>query len=237
MKNRILIIDDDAVMAQELQILLIGSEKFECDLCNHFSQTAELITDHYYDACITKMDCLKIDDFNALDGQTTLPPTIILAEAEQTLHIPASYFTSTYLLEKPFRLKDLLDCLERMIVPMNWQVGPWQFQTDKNYLTAPNDKTNLTEKEKAILNYLCRANGKTVRRDKLLQDVWGYRDGVDTHTLETHIYRLRKKIEATIDKPQILLSNNNGYKLHALYGNGHGNNHAQAQKKLSPLSQ
>ncbi len=227
MKNKILIIDDDAQMAQELQILLTKSEKFECDLCNNFSVATDLIIGHYYDACITKMDCLDADYFNRLDD-VILPPTIILSDVEQTLQIATSYFSSTYLLKKPFRLNDLLDCLERMIVPMNWQVGPWQFQTDKNYLTTANSKTNLTEKEKAILDYLCRANGKTVRRDKLLQDVWGYRDGVDTHTLETHIYRLRKKIEAKIDKPQILLSNNNGYQLHAFYGDG------QQQKKLTP---
>ena len=71
----------------------------------------------------------------------------------------------------------------------------------------------LTEKETAILRYLYRAAHKPVSRETLLQEVWGYNSGVTTHTLETHIYRLRQKIEKDAAAPGILVTEAGGYKL------------------------
>lgn len=69
----------------------------------------------------------------------------------------------------------------------------------------------LTEKENAILSYLFENAGRTVSRKELLTAVWEYAEGVETHTLETHIYRLRQKIEKTPSEPEILLTSENGY--------------------------
>jgi len=74
-------------------------------------------------------------------------------------------------------------------------------------------KVRLTEKETAILKYLFRAGGKVVPRQTLLNEVWGYNAGVTTHTLETHVYRLRQKIEADPSKAAILLTEPGGYRL------------------------
>ena len=71
----------------------------------------------------------------------------------------------------------------------------------------------LTEKETAILKHLYRAGDKVVSRDTLLGEVWGYNAGVTTHTLETHVYRLRQKIEADPSNARILLTEPGGYKL------------------------
>jgi DNA-binding response OmpR family regulator len=71
----------------------------------------------------------------------------------------------------------------------------------------------LTEKETAILKYLFRAGGKVVARDVLLNEVWGYNAGVTTHTLETHVYRLRQKIERDPGNAEILLTEPGGYRL------------------------
>ena len=71
----------------------------------------------------------------------------------------------------------------------------------------------LTEKETAILKYLYRAGDKVVGRDVLLGEVWGYNAGVTTHTLETHVYRLRQKIEADPSNAQILVTEPGGYRL------------------------
>lgn len=77
-------------------------------------------------------------------------------------------------------------------------------------------KVRLTEKETNILKYLYRAGEKPVSRKDLLNDVWGYNAGVTTHTLETHIYRLRQKIEATPTDARILLTAPDGYRLNAM---------------------
>jgi DNA-binding response OmpR family regulator len=71
----------------------------------------------------------------------------------------------------------------------------------------------LTDKETAILRYLYRAGQKPVSREILLQEVWGYNSGVTTHTLETHIYRLRQKIERDPANAALLVTEAGGYKL------------------------
>ena len=75
------------------------------------------------------------------------------------------------------------------------------------------NKVRLTEKETAILRYLYRAGQKPVSRETLLQEVWGYNSGVTTHTLETHVYRLRQKVEKDAANPSILVTDAGGYKL------------------------
>ena len=71
----------------------------------------------------------------------------------------------------------------------------------------------MTEKETSILRYLYRVGQRPVSRKSLLQEVWGYNSGVTTHTLETHIYRLRQKIERDAAAPVILVTQAGGYKL------------------------
>ncbi len=86
-------------------------------------------------------------------------------------------------------------------------IGPYTFRPSAKLLVAPQgSKLKLTEKETAILRFLYRANAKVVTRDVLLTEVWGYNANVTTHTLETHIYRLRQKIERDPSNAQILVT-------------------------------
>jgi DNA-binding response OmpR family regulator len=95
-----------------------------------------------------------------------------------------------------------------------FQIGPYTFRPGSKLLTSEKgSKLKLTEKETAILRYLYRAGQKVVGRDTLLQEVWGYNSNVTTHTLETHIYRLRQKIETDPSSARILVTEPGGYKL------------------------
>ena len=95
-----------------------------------------------------------------------------------------------------------------------FSVGPYSFRPGSKMLTGANArKVRLTEKETAILRFLYRAGQMAVSRETLLQEVWGYNSGVTTHTLETHIYRLRQKIEKDAANPEILVTEAGGYKL------------------------
>ena len=78
---------------------------------------------------------------------------------------------------------------------------------------AAGRKIRLTEKETAILRFLYRSGQQPISREVLLQQVWGYNSGVTTHTLETHIYRLRQKIEKDAANPDLLVTEGGGYKL------------------------
>ena len=83
----------------------------------------------------------------------------------------------------------------------------------KLLVTEDDKKIRLTEKETNILKYLYRAGGKPVARDELLAEVWGYNAAVTTHTLETHIYRLRQKVEPDPAHARLLLTDAGGYRL------------------------
>ncbi len=94
------------------------------------------------------------------------------------------------------------------------QIGPYTFRPGAKLLVhEKGSKLKLTEKETAILRYLYRAGQKVVGRDTLLQEVWGYNSNVTTHTLETHIYRLRQKIEPDPANARLLVTEGGGYRL------------------------
>ena len=93
-------------------------------------------------------------------------------------------------------------------------VGPYTFKpSQKLLLDQRGGKVRLTEKEANIIRFLYRADRKPVPRDTLLQEVWGYNSNVTTHTLETHVYRLRQKIERDPQRAEILVTDSGGYRL------------------------
>jgi DNA-binding response OmpR family regulator len=95
-----------------------------------------------------------------------------------------------------------------------FHIGPYEFRPAQKLLIDPaKKKVRLTEKETNILKYLYRAGGKPVGREELLTEVWGYNAGVTTHTLETHIYRLRQKIEPDSSTAKLLVTEAGGYRL------------------------
>lgn len=95
-----------------------------------------------------------------------------------------------------------------------FQIGPYEFRPAMKVLVGEKDrKVRLTEKETNILKYLYRSGAKAVAREELLREVWGYNAAVTTHTLETHIYRLRQKIEPDPTSARLLLTEGGGYRL------------------------
>ena len=120
-------------------------------------------------------------------------------------------------LAKPFRLSALLARLSAHLgrhgEDQALNIGPYQFRPAAKLLTAGGQrKIRLTEKETNILKFLHEA-GRTVPRETLLHEVWGYSPAVTTHTLETHIYRLRRKIEEDPGRAKILVTEDGGYRL------------------------
>ena len=95
-----------------------------------------------------------------------------------------------------------------------FKLGPYSFRPALKLLVCADDtKIRLTEKETNILKFLYRAPIPVVPRDMLLHEVWGYNAAVTTHTLETHIYRLRQKIETDPANARLLVTESGGYKL------------------------
>jgi DNA-binding response OmpR family regulator len=121
---------------------------------------------------------------------------------------------------KPFRFAELLARIRAHLRQREsseealFRIGPYTFKPGANHLIGEKgDKLRLTEKETAILRFLYRAGQAVIPREVLLREVWGYNSNVTTHTLETHIYRLRQKIERDPTKAQLLVTAAGGYKL------------------------
>lgn len=121
---------------------------------------------------------------------------------------------------KPFRFNVLLARIRAQLRQFEqsddatFAIGPYIFHPRSKHLsTARGGKLRLTEKETAILRFLHRAAPNTVTREVLLRDVWGYNANVTTHTLETHIYRLRQKIEEDPVRAKLLVTDGGGYRL------------------------
>jgi DNA-binding response OmpR family regulator len=122
---------------------------------------------------------------------------------------------------KPFRLAELLARLRAQLRMFEnsedavFSIGPYTFRPSAKLLQDPakNRRIRLTEKEAAILKFLYRAGTRPVARQVLLNEVWGYNAAVTTHTLETHIYRLRQKIEPDPSNARLLVTEGGGYRL------------------------
>ena len=128
---------------------------------------------------------------------------------------------NTITIAKPFRLSELMGRLrDRLDTPMpagpeaTVMIGPYAFSPEEKSLRMGlGPRIRLTEKETAILRFLHGKTERAVPRQELLREVWGYNPAVTTHTLETHIYRLRRKIEGHPDASRVLLTEPGGYRL------------------------
>jgi len=124
-------------------------------------------------------------------------------------------------LQRPIRIGRVLDQIADILKRQHAQtdnikhIGGHHFDAHLNlfYLNGKDNGIRLTEKEVSLLLILEEAGGEEVSRQVLLDQVWKYVDGVETHTLETHIYRLRQKIERDPAVPKILKTGETGYYL------------------------
>ena len=147
------------------------------------------------------------------------PVIMLTASAEESDVVRGLDSGANDYLAKPFRLNELLARLRAHLRSFESsedaeiKIGQYQFRPSARLLLdAKGGKIRLTDKEAAILKYLYRA-GKAVARQMLLEAVWGYKQTITTHTLETHVYRLRQKIEVDPQNARILLTDGGGYRL------------------------
>ncbi len=223
--KQILIVDDDTTLLEMLSEQLQLHEEFTTLGAASATEALDLAKEDYFDVIILDvglpdMDGREVCRLMRRNGVTS--PIIMLTgadtDADTILGLDAG--ANDYI-TKPFRLGVLLARLRAHIRQHErsddavFTIGPYTFQPSNKLLVNNGDdkKVRLTDKETAILKYLYRAGDKVVSRDMLLDEVWGYNAGVTTHTLETHVYRLRQKIEADPSSAQILITEPGGYRL------------------------
>ena len=228
----ILIVEDDAALRATLaeQIMLAGDFRI-VEAENAAEAAAKLDEgDARYDAILLDVGLPDGDgrEFCAeLRRGGKRMPVIMLtgADAEQDVVRGLDAGANDYV-AKPFRPNVLLARVRAQLRVFDnsedavFTVGPYMFRPAAKLLLEParNRKIRLTDKESNILKFLHRAAGKPVPRQVLLNEVWGYSSSVTTHTLETHIYRLRQKIEPDPANTRLLLTEGGGYRLDAHAG-------------------
>ncbi len=232
----ILIVEDDAALRATLAEQLALNGDFTADEAESAGEAEAKLADANarYDAILLDIGLPDADgrDFCAKlrrDGRRM--PVIMLtgADAEQDVVRGLDAGANDYI-AKPFRLPELLARVRAQLRIFDnsedaiFSIGPYMFRPSVRTLIEParNRRIRLTDKECAILKFLYRAGGKPVARQILLNEVWGYNSAVTTHTLETHVYRLRQKIEPDPSQARLLLTEAGGYKLApAALGAGH----------------
>src|SRR5216684_566369 len=222
--RKILVVDDEAELRQALAEQLALHEEFETETAETAQVAVQKAKNGHFDLVIMDVGLPDMDGREAvkiLRKSGFKAPVIMLTghDAESDTILGLEGGANDYVTQ-PFRFAVLLariraqlrshEASEDAVFP----IGPYSFRPGAKLLVNERgSKVRLTEKETAILRYLYRSGQNPVSREVLLQEVWGYNSGVTTHTLETHIYRLRQKIEKDPANAALLVTEAGGYKL------------------------
>jgi DNA-binding response OmpR family regulator len=222
--KKVLLIDDDADLREALADQLMMMEEFDVYEAEDGNRGVERAKAEMHDLIILDVGLPDMDGREVcrlMRKQGVKCPVIMLTglntDSDTILGLDAG--ANDYV-AKPFKFPVLLARIRAQLRQHEqsedavFAIGPYSFRPGAKVLIDENErKVRLTEKETNILKFLYRSNGRTVERDVLLREVWGYNAGVTTHTLETHIYRLRQKIEPNPSNASILLTEAGGYRL------------------------
>ena len=222
--KRILLVDDDDDLREALSEQLVMTEDFDVFEAANGAQGMVRAKEALYDLVILDVGLPDTDGrelCRLMRKQGVKCPILMLtghdSDADTILGLDAG--ANDYV-TKPFRFPVLLARIRAQLRQHEqsedavFQLGPYTFKPAMKLLeTEDAKKIRLTEKETNILKYLYRAQDGVVAREVLLYEVWGYNAGVTTHTLETHIYRLRQKIEPDPANVRLLVTESGGYRL------------------------
>lgn len=222
--SRLLVVDDDMDLRETLAEHLGLYDEFQVTTADTASGAVSQVKDDRIDLAIMDVGLPDMDGREAVKLMRRngfRSPIIMLtaqsSDADTVLGLEAG--ANDYVV-KPFKFAVLLARIRAQLRQHEasedavFQIGPYTFRPGAKLLVTPKgSKLKLTEKETAILRFLYRAGRTVVSRDVLLTEVWGYNAQVTTHTLETHIYRLRQKIEIDPSSASLLVTEPGGYKL------------------------
>ena len=225
LKN-LLLVDDDEDLREALAEQLIMTEDFEVFEAGNGAEAMDRVKASHFDLIILDVGLPDTDGrelCRLMRKQGVKAPVLMLtghdSDADTILGLDAG--ANDYV-TKPFKFPVLLARIRAQLRQHEqsedavFALGPYTFKPAmKTLVTEDERKIRLTEKETNILKYLYRAPEGVVPRDVLLHEVWGYNAGVTTHTLETHIYRLRQKIEPEPSNARLLVTESGGYRLNA----------------------
>jgi len=224
--TKILLINNDKDLGEALAFQLPLSEKYQIIETSDETRTLTQINNNFCDLVIINSQSSALKECNLTKSLRLAgykKPIIMLINRNSNLDIPddQSHKADEYIV-KPFRYPVLLKSIETQLHKFKksentqYNIGNYVFKPNSKILESNENRSiRLTEKENNILKFLYKNLGNFISREILLHEVWGYNSTVTTHTLETHIYRLRQKIEDDPSNACFLITEPGGYKLHS----------------------
>ena len=221
--KKILIADPDIDLLELLKEQLEENGEFITSGVDNGRHAIDQALAGHYDIIIIEVGLIDIDGrvvCRTMRKSGVKAPIVMLSKSDGDIDtISALDAGANDYVTKPFKINVLMARLRARIREIEqsehavFQIGPYSFRPRDKSMQDNRNKhmTRLTEKEAAIIKFLYLADGGVVSRDKLLGAVWGYNAGITTHTLETHVYRLRQKIEDDPSNAQILVTGPKGY--------------------------
>ena len=227
MNKRILLFEPDGLLRKTLLEQILLYKEFHVAEASSFEDIKYQLTKSSFDLIIinTDREAYRLSSIVQFIKENEIA-NIVLFMTEPQISETSSFGESTekhYFIERPFRIQYLNKKISTILAKISnstevtQKIGPFTFFPLKKIITLDDKaKIELTEKEVGILKCLISYGEEGVDRDTLLKQVWNYSSDVTTHTLETHIYRLRQKLEIDPSIPRLIVSKGGGFKILSL---------------------
>jgi DNA-binding response OmpR family regulator len=223
-RKNLLLVEDNAIVLSALCELLLASDEYYITKAESCDDIHLFFKDNHFDLVILNPKMLKGCVQSFLDFLFRVGfsgPIIFSCSVKGIMELEAQN-TGRLLacVQRPFKIVSLLECIRRLLSKYEFSceviifIGNIQFYPGSKLIKLQNGQTvNLTEKETNILKYLYRYRDRIVSKEVLLNEVWSHTTSLTTHTLETYIYRLRKKIRGSFAGDELIVTKKGGYQL------------------------
>ncbi len=215
----ILLYEKEKILNSILQYQILNYNNYDLLVIENYGELLEIVKNRNFNVYILNLNDLGKNSKNFIKTlQSKSDPINIIAYHEPFLKKIIDNVGKLFLLEKPFKLISLLNYLDSIN-------NPELINNSNKYLKdyiiySPSKKTisnletncteHLTEKENNLLIYLYNKKNEEILKKDLLTKIWGFSEKINTHTLETHIYRLKQKLNRIDDNLSLSLKNKNG---------------------------
>ena len=228
MKKKILLLEPDKLLRKALIEQISLNVDFDITELRSFEDLKNGVNKSSFDLMIISTDqgryrFSSIRQFIKEAKIMSLVLFIMEAEAGASSFFEESIEKKHYFIEKPFKIALLNKKISTIFAKISnlddvtHKIGPFIFFPLKKVIMLDEKiKVELTGKEVDILKCLISSAGEAIAKDKLLKQVWNYSSDVTTHTLETHIYRLRQKLEEDPSIPRLIISQGGGFSIRTL---------------------
>ena len=219
MQKKFVIIDNDKLFIDliEEQISIVFKKNFKIKFLKNYFCNSPYELDKI-DLLIVNFKFIK-DNYNLLNAlQNQNKSKIIFMFDSKIDRTQLKKHSDFHFIVKPFKLKQMIDIITDLFV--GYEANQKNIAVTDNLIFRPETKTllnknndviiNLTEKESKLLNFILENKTNVLKKDEILINVWGITERINTHTLETHIYSLKKKLDSFDYNHSFICSDNLG---------------------------